>query len=123
MRNKAEHQAWTRSNFPEMAAKTGPENPMEVGMTVEEFRVSDGSKLRGALLALWWDARGNWDKAHEVAQEVEGRDGAWVHAYLHRKEGDLGNAGYWYRQAGRAVGSGDLKVEWEGIVGEMLGRG
>jgi hypothetical protein len=92
-------------------------------MTVEEFRVSDGSKLRGALLALWWDARGDWEKAHEVAQDVEGRDGAWVHAYLHRKEGNLGNAGYWYRQAGQAVGTGDLKSEWEGIVGVMLGRG
>jgi hypothetical protein len=91
-------------------------------MTVEEFRVSDGAGLSGALLALWWDARGEWDKAHEVAQEVEGRDGAWVHAYLHRKEGDLGNAGYWYRQAGRRVAAGDLEVEWEGIVGEMLGR-
>jgi len=91
-------------------------------MTVEEFRVADGVKFSGALLALWWDGRGNWDKAHEVTQEVEGRDGAWVHAYLHRKEGDLGNAGYWYRQAGRAVATGDLKVEWERIVGEILAR-
>ncbi|MEI9980711.1 MAG: hypothetical protein WDN23_17275 [Edaphobacter sp.] len=90
-------------------------------MTVEEFRVVDGTAFSGALLALWWDGRGNWDKAHEVAQDVEGRDGAWVHAYLHRKEGDLGNAGYWYRQAGRAVATGDLKVEWEGIVEELLG--
>jgi hypothetical protein len=91
-------------------------------MTVEEFRASDGSGLSGALLALWWDAKGDWEKAHEVAQDVAGRDGAWVHAYLHRKEGDLGNAGYWYRRAGRAVATVDLKVEWEGIVGEMLSR-
>jgi hypothetical protein len=91
-------------------------------MTVEEFRVADPKMLSGPLLALWWDGRGNWEKAHEVAQDVEGPDGAWVHAYLHRKEGDLGNAAYWYRQAGRAVATGDLKVEWEGIVGEMLGR-
>ena len=92
-------------------------------MTVEEFRIADPKKLSGALLALWWDGRGNWDKAHEVAQDVEGRDGAWVHAYLHRKEGDLGNAGYWYQRAGRRVATGDLRVEWEAIVGEMLGRG
>ena len=91
-------------------------------MTLEEFRVSDGRGLSGALLALWWDARGDWEKAHEIAQDVVGRDGAWVHAYLHRKEGDSGNAGYWYRQAGRAVATGDLTVEWEGIVEEMLGR-
>jgi hypothetical protein len=91
-------------------------------MTVEEFAASDGSGFSGALLALWWDARGDWEKAHEVAQDVEGRDGAWVHAYLHRKEGNLGNAGYWYRQAARPVATGDLRVEWEGIVGEMLGR-
>jgi hypothetical protein len=91
-------------------------------MTVEEFEASDGSGFSGALLALWWDAKWDWETAHEVAQDVEGRDGAWVHAYLHRKEGDLGNAGYWYRRAGRAAASGDLRVEWEGIVGEMLGR-
>ena len=59
----------------------------------------------------------------EVAQEAEGADGAWVHAYLHRKEGDEGNAGYWYRRAGRPVGKGDLDAEWEQIVGELLARG
>src|SRR6478752_2991228 len=53
------------------------------------------------LDALWFDARGQWDKAHALAQDIDGRDAALVHAYLHRKEGDLGNARYWYRQAGR----------------------
>jgi hypothetical protein len=91
-------------------------------MTLEEFVASDETILTGALLALWWDAKGDWEKAHEVAQDVAGADGAWVHAYLHRKEGDLGNAGYWYRRAGRAVASGDSRVEWEGIVRAMLGR-
>ena len=91
-------------------------------MTIEEFRVSDGSGSSGALLALWWDARGDWNRAHEVAQDVAGSYGAWVHAYLHRKDGDLENAGYWYRRAGRSVATGDLGVEWEGIVREMLGR-
>ena len=95
---------------------------MEDAVTVEEFRTSDGAAFSGALLALWWDDRGDWEKAHEVAQDVEGSDGAWVHAYLHRKEGELGNAGYWYRRSGRAIGTGDLRLEWEGIVREMLGR-
>ena len=91
-------------------------------MTIEEFRVSDGSGFSGALLALWWDARGDWNRAHEVAQDVAGSDGAWVHAYLHREDGDLENAGYWYRRAGRSVATGNSRVEWEGIVREMLGR-
>ncbi len=91
-------------------------------MTVEEFQATDAKEFDGALLALWWDGRGEWGKAHEIAQEVAGADGAWVHAYLHRKEGDVGNAGYWYRRAGRDVARGDLKVEWETMVREMLGQ-
>ena len=75
-----------------------------------------------AVQALWWQAKGDWHKAHRCCQDSHDGTGAWAHAYLHRKEGDLGNAGYWYRQAGRAVATGDLRVEWEGIVGEMLGR-
>ena len=92
-------------------------------MTVKEFEAADGKEFTGALLALWWNAKGDWERAHEIAQDVSGADGAWVHAYLHRKEGDLGNAAYWYRRAGREVATGDLRVEWEGIVGELLGRG
>ncbi len=92
-------------------------------MTVKEFEASDGKEFTGALLALWWDAKGDWERAHEIAQDVSGADGAWVHAYLHRKEGDLGNAAYWYRRAGREMATGDLRVEREGIVGELLGRG
>ena len=92
-------------------------------MTIAEFEAADSSELSGALLALWWDARGDWDRAHEVAQDVAGRDGAWVHGYLHRKEGDLGNAAYWYRQAGRPVERGELRAEWEAMVEELLDRG
>lgn len=91
-------------------------------MTVAEFEAAEAKEFSGALLALWWDACGDWDRAHEVAQDVAGRDGAWVHAYLHRKEGDLGNAAYWYRQAGRPVEKGELKAEWRGIVEELLSR-
>jgi hypothetical protein len=91
-------------------------------MTIEEFEAAASAEFEGALLALWWDAKGNWDKAHEIAQDVPGTDGAWVHAYLHRKDGDVGNAAYWYRQAGRRVARGDLRAEWERIVREMLGK-
>jgi hypothetical protein len=79
------------------------------------------SGLSPALEALWWDAKGNWDKAHERAQEEGGAQGAWVHAYLHRKEGDLSNARYWYRQAKRPPAEeAPLEVEWEEIVRGLL---
>lgn len=69
-----------------------------------------------ALQALWWDAKGDWDKAHECAQERDDKDGARVHAYLHRKEGDPSNAGYWYRRAGISPFAGSLSEEWEALV-------
>ena len=78
--------------------------------------------LRPAIVALWHDARGDWDAAHRVAQDIAGDDGSWVHAYLHRKEGDLSNAAYWYRRAGRAVESGTLLEEWNRIAAELLER-
>ena len=77
--------------------------------------------LSGALRALWLDARGDWEAAHGAAQGAGGRDGAWVHAYLHRKEGDEMNAGYWYARAGRPAASGDLRAEWEAIARALLG--
>jgi len=91
-------------------------------MTVEEFEAAKVEEFDGALLALWWDAKGEWDKAHRIAQDVAGPDGAWVHAFLHRKGGALGKAVYWYGRAGRVVERGDSRLEWEGIVREMLGR-
>ena len=91
-------------------------------MTITEFNALEARELKGALLALWWDDKGDWEKAHEIAQDVAGADGVWVHAYLHRKEGDVGNAAYWYRVAGRRVATGDSRSEWEGIVAAMLAR-
>ena len=78
----------------------------------------------GAVQALWHDARGDWEKAHDCAQEDHGRAGSWVHAYLHRKEGDLGNAGYWYARAGRSVPAKDvtLETEWAAIVSALVGK-
>ena len=73
-----------------------------------------------ALQALWWDAKGDWQKAHECAQAQDDAIGAWVHAYLHRREGDLANAGYWYRRAEKPVASASLGAEWEAIARALL---
>jgi len=72
------------------------------------------------LAALWWAAKGDWDKAHAIVQDEEGVDAAWVHAYLHRVEGDPGNAGYWYRRAGQPVATGPVEAEWDRIVLALL---
>lgn len=95
-------------------------------MTLDEFRATIAagappSDVRGAVLALWHDGRGDWDRAHAVAQDVDDRAGAWVHAYLHRKEGDQGNAAYWYRRAGRPFATVPLEAEWEQIAAALLG--
>jgi hypothetical protein len=93
-------------------------------MTLEEFRATledvNPPDVAPALVALWHDARGDWEKAHNVAQDVDDASGSWVHAYLHRKEGDLGNAGYWYRRARRPAASGSLNEERDAIVTELL---
>ena len=79
--------------------------------------------LPPTLQALWWAAKGNWDKAHTIVMDEEGADAAWVHAYLHRVEGDLGNAGYWYRRADKPVAKGALEAEWEEICKAHLSAG
>jgi hypothetical protein len=75
------------------------------------------------LAALWWAAKDQWNEAHKIVQDAKTADSAWVHAYLHRVEGDLGNAGYWYRQAGKPVATGSLETEWEHIASALLGGG
>jgi hypothetical protein len=77
--------------------------------------------LSFALQALWWDAKGDWDKAHECAQARDDDAGMSVHAYLHRKEGDLSNAGYWYRRCGRPPATVTLEQEWQALAEELLG--
>jgi hypothetical protein len=93
-------------------------------MTVDEFRATLSSTtpppVSALLLALWYDARGDWEKAHALAQDVDDASGAWVHAYLHRKEGDLGNAGYWYRRANQPIATDSLDAEWTRIVSAVL---
>ncbi|MBA3440714.1 MAG: hypothetical protein H0T92_12675 [Pyrinomonadaceae bacterium] len=73
-----------------------------------------------ALEALWYDARGKWNKAHELVQAQDDGIGAWVHAYLHRKEGDMSNAAYWYRRAGEPVAQAPLVTEWKEMVERLL---
>jgi len=73
-----------------------------------------------ALQALWYDAKGDWERAHDLAQEKTNEFGDWIHAYLHRKEGDLPNASYWYRRAGKSMPSVTLNEEWEIILREVL---
>jgi hypothetical protein len=72
------------------------------------------------LKALWYDRKGNWQKAHELIQDIEDKSAAWIHAYLHRKEGDVWNADYWYNRAGKKRPSVSLPEEWAAIVEAML---
>ena len=94
-------------------------------MEFESFKASVSKDeppegLNTAAKALWWDAKGDWAKAHQCAQADDGETGAWVHAYLHRKEGDMRNAGGWYSRAGRVPGEGPLDDEWQALAKEML---
>jgi hypothetical protein len=94
-------------------------------MTLAEFKRSVGEKrppagLAPALAGLWWEAKGDWGRAHAAVMDETGKDCAWVHAYLHRVESDLGNARYWYGQAGKAPARGRLRAEWDSIAGELL---
>jgi hypothetical protein len=76
--------------------------------------------LAPLLRALCLEAHGDWDGAHQIAQADSSPEAAWVHAYLHRKEGDTGNAAYWYRRAGRPEGGGGFEQEWRSIAGALL---
>lgn len=93
-------------------------------MNLDEFEKSVSEEtapnLPVQLLALWYDARNDWESAHGLVNDLEDKDAAWVHAYLHRKEGDLGNAAYWYRRAGKEISPAPLKDEWRAIAGSLL---
>jgi hypothetical protein len=95
-------------------------------MTLTEFQRSLTATaapcgLAPPLAALWWAKKGDWDKAHKIVMDEDSREAAWVHAYLHRLEGDAGNAAYWYRQASRPVASGAHDAEWKVIATALLG--
>jgi hypothetical protein len=94
-------------------------------MTLDEFRASahagsPPAALPPALEALWHDANGDWARAHGAVMNAAGVDAAWVHAYLHRKEGDLDNARYWYRKAKKPEATGALEAEWQRIASALL---
>lgn len=94
-------------------------------MEIDEFRRSIAAKappsgVSKVLQALWHDAKGDWQRAHEIVQSVKGEAGARVHAYLHRKEGDLDNANYWHDRAGTRMPTASLEKEWETLVTELL---
>jgi len=96
-------------------------------MTVDEFinSVDDeqpSPELSETLASLWWDKKGDWDTAHTIAQEISTVQGSAVHAYLHRKEGVLWNADYWYSRAGRVRPDISLAAEWKQLVVEMIAR-
>ena len=75
-----------------------------------------------ALKAVWWEANGNWDNSHEIAQDITSEVGNWIHAYLHRKEGDDWNAAYWYRQANRDFPKNNLEEEFDTIVDFIISQ-
>ena len=94
-------------------------------MNTKTFReslagTSPPAGLAPPVAALWQAAKGDWDGAHRLVQDESSNDAAWVHAYLHRVEGDLGNAGYWYRRAGKPVAKGSLDEEWGAIAAALL---
>lgn len=86
--------------------------------TIQEKQPPDA--LSDTLVSLWWDKKGDWDLAHSIAQTIDTPQGSAVHAYLHREEGVLWNADYWYRQAGRKRPDISLDKEWHLLVEEML---
>lgn len=96
-------------------------------MTLSRFEASlasDGPPqgLTNSLAAMWYDGKGDWEQAHMIAQDIPTQEGSWVHAYLHRKEGDEWNANYWYNRAGRTMPGCSLEQEWKEIVDAMLNR-
>ncbi len=95
-------------------------------MTLEEFRITLASAappdVADLLLALWHDAKGDWDRAHTIAQNIDDPFGAWIHAYLHRKEGDRDNAAYWYHRAQQLVATDSFDDEWKRIASAVLLR-
>jgi hypothetical protein len=94
-------------------------------MKIEEFKTTLADShppagITGSLAALWHAGKGEWEQAHNIAQDIPGPEGSWVHAYLHRQEGDNGNARYWYNRSGHTMPVISLEKEWEEMVAELL---
>jgi len=93
--------------------------------SLTQFKESFNSELPDAALSpqlksLWYDGKGNWQQAHNQVDHLNDQSSAWVHAYLHRKEGDTWNADYWYRRAGKSRPDISLEEEWEQLLLELL---
>jgi len=96
-------------------------------MNINEFMKSlsqekPPANLNAYLRSLWLDANKDWEAAHTVIQDIEDKTAAWIHAYLHRKEGDNGNARYWYNRAGKEMPQLSLEEEWKKIAETLLGK-
>ena len=96
-------------------------------MNLQEFKASLSHEappagVDSALKAMWFEAKGNWDQAHNIIQDKNDNTGAWIHAYLHRQEGDTWNANYWYSRAGRTMPDQTLEQEWADIVATLLAQ-
>lgn len=94
-------------------------------MTYDEFIKSlaekqPPQKISAELRALWFDGKDDWESSHNIAQDINNRNGSWIHAYLHRKEGDLSNARYWYSKAGKNEPALSLQQEWESLVKNFI---
>jgi hypothetical protein len=100
-------------------------NIVNYDMTLKDFKSTLSSSgppaLSESLKAMWFDGKGDWEQAHNIAQDIHTLEGSWIHAYLHRKEGDAGNAAYWYSRARQPVCKTSLQEEWNSIVSALLG--
>jgi hypothetical protein len=120
----------SRRNQNEEAKRKAPSNQKEKNrkeekMNLTEFKSSltrdaPPQTLSAPLAALWWDAKGDWTRAHSLVDELESQDGMAVHAYLHRKGGQTDNAEYWYARAGRHYHRTDLTAEWQSLTESLL---
>ena len=95
---------------------------MDIESFLQSLQNSQPPRVNEYATALWHDAKGNWQEAHSLIQDIENADAAWIHAYLHRKEGDRGNAAYWYKRAGKSMPAYSLQQEWEEITRALIAK-
>jgi hypothetical protein len=93
---------------------------MNLASFKESLAANEAPAASVYLQSLWHDAKGNWEEAHRLIQDLPDKNAAWIHAYLHRKEGDIWNADYWYRNAGKKRPAVSLQEEWEGLAAAFL---
>jgi hypothetical protein len=99
------------------------EQPLQQALRASLGATAPPQGLPSPLVALWYAGRGEWDRAHAIVQHESDADSAWVHALLHRQEGDLFNAAYWYRRAGRPSANASIDDEWDAIAAALSVRG